>query len=201
MSKKGNVPTLPQVSRMTNLETLQKTMDRLARRSNDRLLKLERAGLDRSSPAYRAAMDMLDGNRFSRSKNLTDGQIRKEIEKNIRFLNMQTSSVRGENQRIAKVFKTLKDEALIDVNVDEQKFAEFLKSPAWKELKSIDSSQIMGEASVAITNGKSVEDLIKSWEEYEKMEPDPDNPVNPLDVFERWTEFPYGEDPFSVDEM
>ena len=196
--KKGNVPTLPQVSRMTNLETLQKTMDRLARRSNDRLLKLERAGMDASSPAYRAAMDMLDGNRFSRSKNLTAGQIRKEIEKNIRFLNMQTSSVRGENQRIEKVFNTLKDEALIDANVDEQKFAEFLKSPACKELKSIDSSQIMGEASVAIANGKSVEDLIASYEEYLRGESEADNL---LEVFEGWTEVPFGEDPFSIDEM
>ena len=194
MSRKGSVPTLPQISRIKNRDTLQKTMDRLARRSNDRLLNLERSGMDKSSPAYRAAMDMIDGTRFSRNKNLSDSQIRREIEKNIRFLNMQTSSVRGENARIEKVFSTLKSEALIDENVDPQKFAEFLKSPAWKELKSIDSTQIMGEASVAIANGKSVEDLIASYEEYANGESEAENP---LEVFESWTEVPFGEDPFS----
>ena len=107
---------------------------------------------------------------------------------------MQTSSVRGEQQRIDKVFTTLKDEALIDEKVDPQKFAEFLKSPAWKELKSIDSTQIMGEASVAIANGKSVEDLIASYEEYANGESEAENP---LEVFESWTEVPFGEDPFS----
>lgn len=192
MKKAGNIPTLPQIDRMTNRDTLQKTMDRLARRSNNRLLQLERSGMDKSAPAYRAAMDMISGNRFTRSKNLTNSQIRREIEKNIRFLNMQTSSVKGENTRINKVFDTLKSEALIDENVDEKKFAEFLKSPAWKELKSIDSTQIMGEASVAIANGKSVEDLMKSYEEYLQNESG-----NILEMFENWTEISFGEDPFS----
>lgn len=195
--KKGNVPTLPQINRISNRETLQKTMDRLARRSNERLLNLERSGMDKSSPAYRAAMDMIDGSRFTRSKNLSDSQMRREIEKSIRFLNMQTSSVRGENARIDKVFNTLKEEALIDENVDQQKFAEFLKSPAWAELKNIDSTQIMGEASVAIANGKSVEDLLASYEEYTKGESESGNP---LEVFESWTEVPFGEDPFSYKE-
>lgn len=195
--KKGNVPTLPQINRISNRDTLQRTMDRLARRSNERLLNLERSGMDKSSPAYRAAMDMIDGSRFTRSKNLSDSQMRREIEKSIRFLNMQTSSVRGESARIDKVFNTLKDEALIDENVDQQKFAEFLKSPAWAELKNIDSTQIMGEASVAIANGKSVEDLIASYEEYTKGESEADNP---LEVFESWTEVPFGEDPFSYRE-
>lgn len=195
--KKGNVPTLPQLKRINKTETLQKTMDRLSRRANTRLLQLERSGMDKSSPAYRAAMDMIDGTRFTRSKNLSDSQMRREIEKSIRFLNMQTSSVRGESARIDKVFNTLKDEALIDENVDQQKFAEFLKSDAWKELKNIDSTQIMGEASVAIANGKSVEDLIASYEEYAKGESDAENP---LEVFESWTEVPYGEDPFSFED-
>ena len=199
MSRKGSVPTLPQINRIKNRDTLQKTMDRLARRSNERLLELERSGLDESSPAFRAAQDMLTGKRFTRSKNLTETQMRKEIENNIRFLNMQTSTVKGENLRIDRVYETLKNEALIDEKVDKKLFADFLKSDAWKELKNIDSTQIMGEASVAIANGKSVEDLIQSWKEYENMTPDPDHPLNPLDIFESWTEVPYGEDPFSAD--
>lgn len=200
MAKKNNIPTLPQLKRISKTETLQRTMDRLARRANARLLELERSGLDESSPAYRAAKDMIDGDRFTRSKNLSDTQMRREIEKSIRFLNMQTSTIKGENLRIDRMYETLKGEALIDENTDKQEFSEFLKSDAWKELKNIDSTQIMGEASVAIANGKNVKDLIESWKEYQKANVDPNNPVNPLEYFERWTEVPYGEDPFSYED-
>ena len=48
--------------------------------------------------------------------------------------------------------------------------------------------------SVAIANGKSVEDLIASYEEYARGESEAENP---LEVFESWTEVPFGEDPFS----
>lgn len=191
MAKKLRVPTLPQLARITKKETLWKEMDRLARRANDRLLQLERAGSSESSPAYRAAMDMLSGDRFTRSKNLSPAQMRNEIKKSIRFLNMQTSTVKGENARVDKVFDTLVDRALIDEKTDKKAFGEFLKSPAWKQLKNIDSSQIMGEASVAIANGASVDDLMKAWEQYEET-----GEGTELEVFENWTEIQYGEDIF-----
>ena len=51
---------------------------------------------------------------------------------------------------------------------------------------------------MAIANGKSVEDLIASYEEYLRGESEADNL---LEVFEGWTEVPFGEVPFSIDEM
>lgn len=187
---KVKMPTLPNLERMKDVQKLQKTMDRLARTANDRLLKLERSGLDASSPAYRAAQDILGPSRqrFSRSKNLTAAQMKQEIKKSMRFLNMQTSTIKGENIRADKMFNKLKEEALIDENTDQEKFNEFLKSSAWKALKNIDSSQIMGEASVAIANGKNIDDLIEMFKSYEEVETE----MSELEVFESWTGIEYG---------
>ena len=184
------MPTLPNLERMKDPEKLQKTMDRLARTANDRLLKLERAGLEKSSPAYRAAQDILgpSRHRFSRAKNLTPTQMKQEIKKSMRFLNMQTSTVKGEDIRANKMFETMVDNALIDEKTNQTLFNEFLKTDAWAQLKKIDSDQILLEASVAISNGKSILDLIQSFEEYAAGETE----MSELEIWEQWTGIEYG---------
>lgn len=141
----------------------------LAKRANQRLVRLERAG--QTQYAYRMAETYLKDfgrKRFaetaSRIKNLTRAQITGEINAAIEFLTAKTSTLSG----IKAVQKSAVDRLLaMGYNVDNGDFFAFLKSDEYKAaLRKITSDEIMRQLDEALYNGVSLDTIIADYRDY-----------------------------------
>ena len=87
---------------------------RLAKRANQRMVELERHAIN--SPAYKAVQATLEmmgrrsktafGRRFSETGKGTENELRQQKAALEKFLNQQTSTVRGYNKALDTMYKT-----------------------------------------------------------------------------------------------
>lgn len=141
----------------------------LAKRANQRLVRLERAG--QTQYAYGIAKKYLQDigrNRFAetekRIKNLSMAQITGEINAAIEFLTAKTSTLSG----IKAVQKSAVDRLrAMGYNVDNGDFFAFLKSDEYKAaLRKITSDEIMRQVDEALYNGVSLDTIIADYRSY-----------------------------------
>ena len=141
----------------------------LAKRANQRLVRLERAG--QTQYAYGIARKYLQDigrNRFAetekRIKNLTRSQLTGEINAAIEFLTAKTSTLSG----IKAVQKSAVDRLrAMGYNVDNGDFFAFLKSDEYKAaLRKITSDEIMRQLDEALYNGVSLDTIIADYRDY-----------------------------------
>lgn len=142
---------------------------KLAKRANQRLVRLERAG--QTQYAYGIAKKYLQDigrNRFAetdkRIKNLTRSQLTGEINAAIEFLTAKTSTLSG----IKAVQKSAVDRLrAMGYNVDNGDFFAFLKSDEYKAaLRKITSDEIMCQLDEALYNGVSLDTIIADYRDY-----------------------------------
>ena len=141
----------------------------LAKRANQRLVRLERAG--QTQYAYGIAKKYLQDigrNRFveteKRIKNLTRSQLTSEINAAIEFLTAKTSTLSG----IKAVQKSAVDRLRgMRYNVDNGDFFAFLKSDEYKAaLRKITSDEIMRQLDEALYTGVSLDTIIADYRDY-----------------------------------
>lgn len=141
----------------------------LAKRANQRLVRLERAG--QTQYAYGIAKKYLQDigrNRFAetekRIKNLTRSQLTSEINAAIEFLTAKTSTLSG----IKAVQKSAVDRLqAMGYNIDNGDFFAFLKSDEYKAaLRKITSDEIMRQLDEALYNGVSLDTIIADYRDY-----------------------------------
>lgn len=141
----------------------------LAKRANQRLVRLERAG--QTQYAYGIAKKYLQDigrNRFAetekRIKNLSRAQLTGEINAVIKFLTAKTSTLSG--------IKAVQNSAVerlraMGYNVDNGDFFAFLKSDEYKAaLRKITSDEIMCQLDEALYNGVSLDTIIADYRDY-----------------------------------
>lgn len=141
----------------------------LAKRANQRLVRLERAG--QTQYAYGIAKKYLRDigrNRFAetdkRIKNLTRSQLTGEINAAIEFLTAKTSTLSG----IKAVQKSAVDRLrAMGYNADNGDFFVFLKSDEYKAaVKKLPSTQIFEQLDEALYNGVSLDTIISDYRKY-----------------------------------
>lgn len=193
MAVKKTIPTYKQIQRITREDTLQAQLERITKMANERMRRLEKAGYD--TQALQIAKEDLNrttGNkRFSKAKGMSEADKRREIRNALKFLNYQTSTIRGEDIRVSRMMMTLKDKGYVKQSVKDADFAKFLKSSAWETLKGIDSGQIFAEVSGALSRGKNIDDLIENFEDWLK---DESASKNEFEILENWTGVEYGDE-------
>ena len=141
----------------------------LAKRANQRLVRLERAG--QTQYAYGIAKKYLQDigrNRFAetekRIKNLSRAQLTGEINAAIKFLTAKTSTLSG--------IKAVQNSAVerlraMGYNVDNGDFFAFLKSDEYKAaLRKITSDEIMRQLDEALYTGVSLDTIIADYRDY-----------------------------------
>lgn len=141
----------------------------LAKRANQRLVRLERAG--KTQYAYKMAETYLKGmgrNRFAetvnRINNLTRAQITGEINALIKFLTAKTSTLSG--------IKAVQNSAVdrlraMGYNVSNGDFFAFLQSDEYKAaVKKLPSDQIFEQLDEALYNGVSLDTIISDYRKY-----------------------------------
>ena len=141
----------------------------LAKRANQRLVRLERAG--QTQYAYGIAKKYLQDigrNRFAetekRIKNLSRSQLSSEINAAIEFLTAKTSTLSG----IKAVQKSAVDRLrAMGYNIDNGDFFAFLKSDEYKAaLRKITSDEIMRQLDEALYTGVSLDTIIADYRDY-----------------------------------
>lgn len=141
----------------------------LAKRANQRLVRLERAG--QTQYAYGIARKYLQDigrNRFAetgkRIKNLTRSQLTSEINVAIEFLTAKTSTLSGIKAVQKSAVERLRS---MGYNVENGDFFAFLKSDEYKAaLRKITSDEIMRQLDEALYTGVSLDTIIADYRDY-----------------------------------
>lgn len=117
-----------------NVTQLAQERRKLAKRANQRMLRLERAGLDKF--AYKNAQAYLYGmgrKRFNESKKATDiYHERRELTQLERFLGSVSSTTSGLEKKYRKAYEKLKSNFELD-NLTFSDYIEVLESEAWQK--------------------------------------------------------------------
>jgi hypothetical protein len=199
----SDVPTIEEIQSLYkngDIEQLRVLNERLAKRSNQRMTSLKKAGLDTTAAITRAQRDIenigISSGRFSRSKKLSAEDLYKQVKSEANFLRWQTSTVSGEIKRREKIWESLTTQRIDeetgdiknpaidlsgveDIDAFKKNFLKFLDDGAWEELKKhIYTKNILNEAGEAIASGASVEDLEAAFSDYLEGEE--------TDLFEIW---------------
>ncbi len=185
-----------------DIEALMAYNETYAKRSNERLASLERADLG-GTASYNRAIDWLQteseyssGTRFSRSKKMDIDDLRDQLIQETDFLRSQTSTVAGEKARREKIFKSMIDSDVLDINLPDQsdeeayktakeRFMKFLDEDVFNELvKTFRPTDIINMGAEAIQNNQDPADLQKAYDDFVAGEVE-DTDI--LDIFETWT--------------
>ena len=211
MARKISLPTLQQIEALADsgdIEQLRSINERLAKTANQRLRQLEKSGFE-GTAAYKIAKDYLwqesdftSGGVFSRSKKLSEEQLKEQIEHELTFLRSKTSTVSGERARRDKIFESLTkgDNPVIDISKIEidipsqyqddsfqyfkDKFLEFLDEDVWKDVKKYlyaGNNDLLQEAGEAMARGADINDLTNMYKDFLKGE------TSIYEVWEKWT--------------
>ena len=147
---------------------------RYARIANERLRRLEKAG--RAFWAYDVAVNYTQKaygkNRFNQArrwKGSMEGIIN-EIEKLSQFLNMETSTLRGQRAVDKRIAKTFKQKGL-KMN-DPKAFFNFLNSAQYKNLanKGITSEQLQEFFDRSVDDQYELSEIYNAFEEFENSD-------------------------------
>ena len=209
MARKGYIPTSQEIEQLYNraekgdksaLDELGDINNRLAKRANERMRDIERKGLEGTAAYNRAKyyiqeQDFGTGEYFSQSKRLDADDLLLNIQNASQYLRSQTSTAAGELQRRKDIIDKLSDRGHIDLPDDpdqiegfKKKFLDFLDSNAWEDIKKhmyAAGSGMLKEASEAIQNGANVNDLIRSFKDYQRGAE--------TDLFEIWDNWQSGD--------
>lgn len=154
----------------------------LARRANQRLRALERAGYN--TAAYRLAtfdtQDFNNSNRYStRVRGRTDEDLQKEYDSIVKFLGWKTSTVSGEKKRRENIINAFEDKGITITNP--QEFLDFLASEIGQDMMAFDSGQTPGAVAEALRRGRTLDELLDMYNNR-------DDDESSLDVFDEWME-------------
>lgn len=204
----SDVPTIEEIQSLYkkgDIEELRALNERLAKRSNQRMTSLKKAGLDTTAAITRAQRDIenigISSGRFSRSKKLSAEDLYDQVKSEANFLRWQTSTVSGELKRREKIWESLTTQRIDeetgdiknpaidlsgveDIDAFKKNFLKFLDDGAWEELKKhIYTKNILNEAGEAIAAGASVEELSEAMKNYVNGETEDDL----LTIWDNWT--------------
>lgn len=207
---RSKVPTIEEIQYLYNKgneEELRALNETLAKRSNQRLTSLKKAGFDATAAMSRAESDIknlgITKGRYSRSKKLDIEQLYKQVKSEANFLRWQTSTVSGELERREKIWDSLTTQSIDektgeikepvisllgvdDVESYKKSFLKFLDSNAWEELKKHLYTQkniLLDKAGEAISSGANIQDLVDAITKYKEGESDNDL----LSIWDNWT--------------
>lgn len=172
--RKRKAVSNPQVAEALNLsdlniESQKSILRKFAKRANQRLVRLEKAGVKQY--AYSNAMEyLLDSGkrRFSESigtiGKMTGFQRKTELSAIMEFLGAKTSTVSGFKSILKSNAKRLADKG---IDIDNEDFFEFLKSDEYKSAKSkLGSEQVMENVDQALSQGISLDSIIEDFRLY-----------------------------------
>lgn len=204
----SDVPTIEEIQSLYkkgDIEQLRVLNERLAKRSNQRMTSLKKAGLDTTAAITRAKRDIenigVSSGRFSRSKKLSAEDLYTQVKSEANFLRWQTSTVSGEIKRREKIWESLTTQRIDeetgdiknpaidlsgveDIDAFKKNFLKFLDDGAWEELKKhIYTKNILNEAGEAIAAGASVEELSEAMKNYVNGNTEDDL----LTIWDNWT--------------
>lgn len=208
MRQIGNVPSIEEIQslyRKGDEEALRGLNETLAKRSNQRLTTLEKAGLD-TTAAYKRVTDKLSdfdfakNDRFSRSKKLSLDQLYDQVRAESNFLRWQTSTPAGEMKRRENIWQSLTTQSIGedgeikqptidlgnvgDIDAFKKKFLEFLDTDSWEELKKrLYHQNILNEAGEAISAGADIEELNEAMQKWIDGETEKDL----FTIWDSWT--------------
>lgn len=168
-----------------DLRGLAREVQKKAKQINQRLYRIEKAGLSKSSYAYRRTIEEEDKPRYTTSLNKLNKMSRQELVQqayNIQSkLSSTTSTIRGtkalNERRIFKGLDALREEinrTRDDIEIDEQDFKNFLEQGGGEILnnKFYDSTQVIEDWQDNIKKGISTEQFVNSYNEYVEQEED-----------------------------
>lgn len=204
----SDVPTIEEIQSLYkkgDIEQLRDLNERLAKRSNQRMTSLKKAGLDTTAAMTRAQRDIenigISSGRFSRSKKMSAEDLYQQVKSEANFLRWQTSTVSGEIKRREKIWESLTTQRIDeetgdiknpaidlsgveDIDAFKKNFLKFLDDGAWEELKKhIYTKNILNEAGEAIAAGASVEELSEAMKNYVNGNTEDDL----LTIWDNWT--------------
>lgn len=168
-----------------DLRGLAREVQKKAKQINQRLYRIEKAGLSKSSYAYRRTIEEEDKPRYTTSLNKLNKMSRQELVQqayNIQSkLSSTTSTIRGtkdlNERRIFKGLDALREEinrTRDDIEIDVQDFKNFLEQGGGEILnnKFYDSTQVIEDWQDNIKKGISTEQFVNSYNEYVEHEED-----------------------------
>ena len=152
-----------------NIESQKSLLRRFAKRANQRLVRLEKAGLNQY--AYSNAMAYLRDSgkrRFSESigtiGKMTNFQRKTELSAIMEFLGAKTSTVSGFKEILKSNARRLADKG---INIDNEDFFAFLRSDEYKSAKrKLGSEQVMENVDQALSLGISLDSIIEDFRVY-----------------------------------
>lgn len=166
-----------------DLRGLAREVQKKAKQINQRLYRIEKAGLSKSSYAYRRTIEEESKPRYTTSLNKLNKMSRQELVQqayNIQSkLSSTTSTIRGtkalNERRIFKGLDALREEidrTRDDIEIDEQDFKKFLEQGGGEILnnKFYDSTQVIEDWQDNIKKGISTEQFVNSYNEYVEQE-------------------------------
>lgn len=166
-----------------DLRGLAREVQKKAKQINQRLYRIEKAGLSKSSYAYRRTIEEETKPRYTTSINKLNKMSRQELVQqayNIQSkLSSTTSTIRGtkdlNERRIFKSLDALRKEigrTRDDIEIDEQDFKNFLEQGGGEILnnKFYDSTQVIEDWQDNIKKGISTEQFVNSYNEYVEQE-------------------------------
>lgn len=168
-----------------DLRGLAREVQKKAKQINQRLYRIEKAGLSKSSYAYRRTIEEEDKPRYTTSLNKLNKMSRQELVQqayNIQSkLSSTTSTIRGikdlNERRIFKGLDALREEinrTRDDIEIDVQDFKKFLEQGGGEILnnKFYDSTQVIEDWQDNIKKGISTEQFVNCYNEYVEHEED-----------------------------
>ena len=206
---KSDVPTIEEINALyqaNDEEGLRALNERLAKRSNQRMTTLKKAGLDETAAISRAKKDIKDlditTGKYSRSKKLDLESVYKQVKSEANFLRWQTSTVSGELQRRERIWDSLTSQRIDekgnitepvisllgvdDVEAYKKSFLKFLDSNAWEELKKhlyTSKNILLDKAGEAISSGANLQDLKDAIQKYKEGDKD----LDWITIWDDWT--------------
>lgn len=206
---KSDVPTIEEINALyqaNDEEGLRALNERLAKRSNQRMTTLKKAGLDETAAISRAKKDIKDlditTGKYSRSKKLDLESVYKQVKSEANFLRWQTSTVSGELQRRERIWDSLTSQRIDekgnitepvisllgvdDVEAYKKSFLKFLDSNAWEELKKhlyTSKNILLDKAGEAISSGANLQDLKDAIQKYKEGDKD----LDWITIWDNWT--------------
>ena len=171
-----------------SLEELGRIAEKLGRRANQQLRRLEKAG--KTGDAYKRVMEDLGGRkRFSQSRTGSAEGLRRNVEKALSALRRKEITLKGikeVDQKTAESvfshFGKLPAGGLSQKQV--QSFNRFLENKAWPEIKRTFGSDALRAIADMVLNNDDMEDMLQEFTEWAEMpEEERDNIFDMLDQY------------------
>lgn len=166
-----------------DLKGLAREVQKKAKQINQRLYRIEKSGLSKSSYAYRRTLEEEEKARYTTSLNKLNKMTRNELLQqayNIQSkLSSRTSTIRGtkalNERRLSTGLKALREEiekTRDDIEINEEDFRKFLENGGGDILNSkyYDSTQVIEDWQDNIKKGISTNEFINSYNEYVEQE-------------------------------